>query len=271
MDKINPIEKFVIFGAIGASAIHLALIAFAAFQLNITVADCVDDLESFQTPALIKHDDKRYEVHYVARMWAFEPRVLKVPVGSTVDIFLTSVDVNHGFHIAGTNVNVTAIPNIVGNATVTFAHPGTYHLVCHEYCGVGHQDMGGFIEVSDEIDEAEGDNLFLQDPANLIANRAARQLDSPAADPAYQLLVSKGCTACHTVDGTQLVGPSFKGIYGSQREFQDGTQLVVDTAYLKESISYPDKKVVSGYSIPMPALPINDDELTQIVKYLEKL
>ena len=154
--KINPIEKKVILIAVLVSALHLALIAYAAIQLGISVPSCVTDLKPFQAGQLIKHGNKRYEIHLLAKMWGFEPNVIRLPVGSVVDFYLTSKDVIHGFHIEKTNANLMAIPNIVNYVQVHFQRPDHFQYVCHEFCGVGHENMNGIIEVSDRMHDAEG-------------------------------------------------------------------------------------------------------------------
>ena len=60
---------------------------------------------------------------------------------------MTSPDVVHGFSIPETGVNTMVIPGWVSTVTQTFKRPGTYILVCNEYCGTGHQLMAGQIEV----------------------------------------------------------------------------------------------------------------------------
>ena len=77
----------------------------------------------------------------VAQMWQFLPAEIYIPVGSEVDFYLTSKDVVHGFNIAEKNVNMMAIYGNLNKTTVRFDKPGVYNIVCHEYCGVGHQNM----------------------------------------------------------------------------------------------------------------------------------
>ncbi|RUM27815.1 MAG: cytochrome C oxidase subunit II [Aquifex sp.] len=128
-----------------------SLIVYAAKGLKIDIPTCVTNVEPFQEGKLIKHGDKRYELHILARMWYFDlnkgATEIKIPAGSVVDIFVTSKDVVHGVHIQGTDFNVMAIPGTVGYLRVKFDHPGVYHIVCHEFCGVGHQAMQGKIIV----------------------------------------------------------------------------------------------------------------------------
>ncbi|HTX57215.1 MAG TPA: cytochrome c oxidase subunit II [Candidatus Acidoferrales bacterium] len=101
----------------------------------------------FDHPGLRRLPDGSYEAYYVAQVFQFTPSTLTIPAGSKVTFYVTSPDVVHGFEIAKTDVNMMAVPGWVNNATHTFDKPGTYLLVCNEYCGIGHQNMYGTIEV----------------------------------------------------------------------------------------------------------------------------
>lgn len=81
-------------------------------------------------------------------MWSFEPHEIRLPVGAEVDFYLTSKDVVHGFNIHKVSLNMTAVPGGINKETVTFKEPGVYKIVCHEYCGSGHQHMMGEIIVN---------------------------------------------------------------------------------------------------------------------------
>ena len=76
----------------------------------------------------------------VGMMFAFAPTEIRVPAGKPVTFRLTSADVTHGFQIVGTNANTMLIPGYVSQFTTTFA-PGTYLVVCNEYCGLNHHGM----------------------------------------------------------------------------------------------------------------------------------
>ena len=97
-----------------------------------------------------QHAEQRYEVHYLAKMRMYEPTEIEVPRGSTVDIYLTSSDVVHGFNTIGTNINLMAVPGSMNRATLTLDRVGTYQIVCHEYCGLGHAMMAGTIKVTED-------------------------------------------------------------------------------------------------------------------------
>lgn len=76
----------------------------------------------------------------VAMMFTFNPAEVHVPAGKPVTFRLTSIDVTHGFMIVGTNGNTMVVPGYVSQFTTRFA-PGTYLIVCNEYCGGGHHLM----------------------------------------------------------------------------------------------------------------------------------
>lgn len=63
-----------------------------------------------------------------------------------------------------------------------------------------------------------------------------------------QLFRQFNCGACHSVNGQAGVGPTMKGLAGSQRRFADGSTGVADDAYLKEAIQQPNAKIVQGYA-----------------------
>jgi len=126
-------------------AVFFIVLIYASAAKGLKVPTCITDVEPFKTYELIKLDDKHYELHMVAQMWTFLPNKLELPVGSTVDIYLTSKDVIHGFDIEDKNVNLMAVPGTVNYTQVTFEEPGSYKFLCHEYCGIAHHNMAGEI------------------------------------------------------------------------------------------------------------------------------
>ncbi|GLB50457.1 cytochrome c oxidase subunit II [Neptunitalea lumnitzerae] len=121
---------------------------FNVFSRKIDVPTCIPYNASFQKSEVRKVDEDYYEVYVTARMWNFDPGEIIVPRGSTVDFYLTSADVVHGFNIERKGVNLMAVPGAVNKTTVKFDEYGEYRIVCHEYCGVGHQNMMGRVLVT---------------------------------------------------------------------------------------------------------------------------
>jgi len=89
---------------------------------------------------------------------------------------------------------------------------------------------------------------------------------------AQNLAIQKGCAACHSVDETDKIGPTWVGLYGSQVELVDDTFVMADEGYLIESIKDPNAKIVKGYSKgAMPLVPLTDDELDTLVTYIKTI
>jgi cytochrome c oxidase subunit II len=133
----------------------LGMIGFAAVADNINPPSGLMQIDPtkvaqtppFDKPGLHKKSDGTYEAYYVAQIFQFAPAALTIPAGSTVTFYVTSSDVVHGFFIPDTAINMMAIPGWVNVQTHTFATPGEYLVICHEYCGIGHQNMFAKIEV----------------------------------------------------------------------------------------------------------------------------
>ncbi len=80
------------------------------------------------------------------------------------------------------------------------------------------------------------------------------------------------CGACHSIDGTPLVGPTWKGLFGSPESMTDGSSVVVDEEYIAESIRNPSLRIVSGYDNAMtPYDFLSDDEVNALIEYIKSL
>jgi cytochrome c oxidase subunit 2 len=101
----------------------------------------------FDHPGLRKVGPGAYEAYYVAQIFSFTPAIITVPRNSRVTFYVTSADVEHGFSIPETGVNTAVTPGWVSAVSHTFTSPGTFLLVCNEYCGSGHQLMAAKVIV----------------------------------------------------------------------------------------------------------------------------
>lgn len=97
----------------------------------------------FAEPGLRELAPGRYEAYIRAQIWSFVPNEIRVPAGSTVTFYVTSQDVQHGFKLQDTNINMMVLPGQVSTLTAKFDKPGTYDYICHEYCGQLHHTMFG--------------------------------------------------------------------------------------------------------------------------------
>ncbi|MDX1413624.1 MAG: cytochrome c oxidase subunit II [Candidatus Promineifilaceae bacterium] len=89
----------------------------------------------------------KYEAYVLSQIWTFQPNEIRIPAGSEITFYLTSKDVQHGFKLSDTNINMMIVPGQVSTLTATFENPGTYYFICHEYCGAGHHTMYGSLIV----------------------------------------------------------------------------------------------------------------------------
>lgn len=94
---------------------------------------------------------------------------------------------------------------------------------------------------------------------------------SPSAERGLKLSQQSGCASCHGSDFGGGTGPTWQGIIGSSVSFKGGEAGLVDREYLIESIKYPDKKKRVGYSVVMPYNNLTDEEISDIVDYIEAL
>ena len=72
-----------------------------------------------------------------------------------------------------------------------------------------------------------------------------------------------GCAACHSLNGSTGVGTSFKGLSGSQVTLTDGQTVTADDAYLEQSISSPDAKIVKGYRSGVMSAAVSSHDLAR--------
>jgi cytochrome c oxidase subunit 2 len=255
---IIQLEKRIFWLALFFVMILFGFAALAVGVFHIGLPTCITSVKPFQKGELITHSPTHYELHYVAQMWKFEPEEVTLPAGSTVDIYLSTTDVTHGVIIPGTNLNLMAVPGVVNYTRVRFDKPHLYYAICDEYCGTGHDQMAATLRVV----AAES---FHPQPS---PPRSAAAIPS---DPRYQLLVKYDCLTCHTLTDTSDIGPSFKGLYGSRRKLTNGTTVIADDAYLRQSILHPNAQVVEGFDDVMPVPELTEAEVNDIIAYLKTL
>lgn len=110
--------------------------------------------------------------------------------------------------------------------------------------------------------------------ALLFASGCTKTGTTPSASsepPGRALLSSKGCVACHSINGQPGVGPTFFKLFGKTEKLSNGSTIVVDETYIKESIRNPTAKVVANFAPSMPVMPLTDSELQSIVDFIKTL
>jgi cytochrome c oxidase subunit II len=182
---------------------------------------------------------------------------MHVPVGVPVKLILTSEDVIHSFYVPAFRVKQDAVPGRYTTLWFEATKPGRYRMFCAEYCGMNHAKMRGWI-VAQEPTEFQ----------HWLSSAADRSL----ALRGRQRFLQFQCISCHSADADAR-GPVLEGIYRQKRTMQDGSTVIADDAYLRESILNPRAKIAAGFLPIMPTFQgqISEDELTELIAYLKSL
>jgi len=194
---------------------------------------------------------------------------LHVPVNTPVRLVMTSKDVLHSFYAPVMRVKQDIIPRRYTYAWFFPTKPGTYRLTCAEYCGTNHSQMG----ITNDGRRAV---LVVHEPGGYeryLADKAAKSNALPPDQLGKLLYEKKGCNACHTVDGSTRVGPSWKGVFGTMVPLTDGSSVKMDENYIKESVLYPQAKSRPGFPPSMPSFEgqLKPQEIEGIIAYIKSL
>lgn len=153
--NVNLYERIWMWAATGIIAVFLVSLGVTTFGYAVRPPSHVETID----PAQVMSDprfgplgatvqpDGSLRVAIAVMTYAFVPAEVHVPAGRPVTFRISSLDVSHGFDIAGTNANTMVLPGYVSQFTYTFARAGEYLIVCNEYCGIGHHTMQGKVVV----------------------------------------------------------------------------------------------------------------------------
>lgn len=210
------------------------------------------------------------QVKATGRMWSWSfeyengkiSPTLIVPIDKAVTLNLFSPDVLHSLYIPAFRVKEDVVPGINNKMWFEANILGEYDILCAEYCGDRHSYMMSIVEV---LTQEEYDAWY-----------NAKDESASEAEAGFKLLQVNGCIACHSIDGTRLVGPTFKGLWNSTKTVTTGVvsrQVTADAEYIKESIYNPSKDVVDTYPKVMISYKgsINEEQLKQINAYLKSI
>jgi cytochrome c oxidase subunit II len=217
------------------------------------------------------------KVTTTARMWSFsftyengkQSEDLVLPVGMPVKLKLTSVDVLHSVYIPTFRVKEDIVPGRDKMMWFIPQREGEYDLYCAEYCGLRHSYMGANVKV---LSKAEFDKWY----TDTTAVQASASTSAPGAE-GLAILRLQGCNACHSSDGTKIVGPSYLGLWGKQivveKNGQDVT-VTVDSAYIRRSVYEPNTEIAKGYqkNLMQPYDKVlTEKDISKIIEYFKTL
>ena len=157
---IDPWEKNWMLISIVLLVVFAAAVTIAGFAAGFQLPGPESEVDPrtiaeegpWVEPGLRQIGEGQFEAYVMSQVWSFTPQELVVPVGAEVDIYVTSKDLQHGFKITDTNVNMQVVPGQVSKLTFTFDEIGEFPYICTEYCGSGHATMFGTVKVVSEAD-----------------------------------------------------------------------------------------------------------------------
>lgn len=118
---------------------------------------------------------------------------------------------------------------------------------------------------------ARGGLPVVASAAVLVAGCGGDDGSSARADQGRELADERGCTTCHTANGDPSTGPTWKGIWGTNVTLEDGTTVTVDRDYIARAVRDPQAEIVEGFTVQMPTFDLSDDEIADLVAYIESL
>ena len=212
------------------------------------------------------------EINVTASQWMYkfkypdghtEVNEVRVPVNKPVKFIMTATDVIHGFYLPDFRIKQDILPGAYTTLWVQPKKSGSFIILCTQYCGVGHSTMRARMIV---LKQEEYDAWAKHEGGETTGAVSL-------ADKGHEILEQSGCLSCHTEDGTQKLGPTLKGLYGRKTIMSDGSTVVADEDYIKESIFDPAARIVKGFQPIMPTYKgsLKDDDITAIIAYIKTL
>ncbi len=222
--------------------------------------------------------DDAMEIKAIARMWSFAfeyengivTDTLVVPKDRPVKLDLKAMDVIHSMYIPAFRVKQDMVPGKESYIWFESEREGKYEVFCAEYCGLRHSYMMSAVKVvaENDFDKWMEENTVAIEENNEGTNKRLAGVS---------VLRKYGCNACHTVDGSKLVGPSYKGILGSTRTvITNGVEreVIGDEEYIRRSILDPNADVVKGFDKGLMLSykdQITEKEIQDLLEYFQSL
>jgi cytochrome c oxidase subunit II len=222
----------------------------------------------------VPDDSLKVKVYARQWTWLFEyPNGKKsanmvVPLGRNVVCELRSADVIHGFYVPDYRIQEDIVPGLLTKVWFNATQRGSSYILCSQYCGLKHSGMIAKIYAvpTDQFEAwLSGKNIPLDDGAT-----------ASNMPPGQKLLTERGCLSCHSLYGNKMVGPTFKGLFGSSVKVLSGRAVqtvAADSAYIVGSIVHPNADIAEGYPGTMPSGRdiLSDPEIAEIIGYLKTL
>ena len=214
---------------------------------------------------LMRAPHQAMEIYVTGKQWmwkvqhpagAREINQLHVPVHTNVRMTMISQDVIHSFFVPEFRIKHDVLPGRYSYAWFNATKTGTFHIFCAEYCGTKHSGMTG--------------EVIVMEPAQYQAWLSGGSGGGSLASNGEKLFVSLGCVTCHSGESGAR-GPNLAGVFGTPQKMSDGTTVVADENYIRESVLNPQAKIVVGFQPIMPTFSgqISEESLMQLVAYIK--
>ena len=207
------------------------------------------------------------EMNVVGKQWMWkiqhpegnrEIDELHVPVGRLVKLTMTSQDVIHSFFLPAFRIKQDVVRGRYTTEWFKADKIGSYHLFCTEFCGTSHSKMIG--------------HIIVQSPADYEDWLSRGQPGSTLAQSGERLFRELGCSGCH-LGQSVIRAPPLQGVFNKPVPLNNGEVVIADEGYLRDSILFPAKQIVSGYTNDMPSYQgkISEEELIELIAYLKNV
>ena len=187
---------------------------------------------------------------------------LIVPAGRRVKLIMTSEDVIHSFFLPDARVKNDVVPGLYTSVWFEIPEPGEHIVYCSEYCGGLHSNMLATVKVLPEDEWLEWWNQ---------REETERDMSKSPAERGAGLTEKYACVSCHSTDGSIVIGPSFRNLYGKIETLEDDSQVEVDEKYIRSKILNPNQNSVKGFPKVMPAFQgvVSEEEIMDIIEYIK--
>ena len=207
------------------------------------------------------------DIYLVGKQWMWklqqpngrkEINELHIPVNRNVKLIMGSEDVIHNFYVPAFRVKMDVVPGRYNTMWFRPTKTGKYHFFCSQYCGTNHAVMGGWVTV--------------MEPAEYASWLSGESGDVNPVSAGERLFTQFACNTCHIPNGTGRA-PSLNGVFGGNVLLADGSTVVADETYIRESILQPKAKIVGGYQPVMPTFQglITEEQILNLTAYIKSL
>jgi cytochrome c oxidase subunit II len=216
--------------------------------------------------AMARPPENALQINVVGRQWMWkfqhpegnaEINELHVPRGQPIVLKMISEDVIHAMYVPAFRVKHDVVPGRYVELWFNATQVGQFHLFCAEYCGAKHSEMIGRVVVLEPTEYEE----WLQGSSSA----------QPPALAGQALFEQLRCDNCHRGGGEASRGPPLENLFGSEVKLQDGSTVIANEDYLRESILRPAAKVVTGYQPIMPSFEgqIGEEGILHLIAYIK--